>query len=60
MSEVLDRTAIYIDGSWVESQGTGRIDVVNPATGRLRRPCAFLVAPATRKAHGCGAQLASH
>ncbi|MDH6289493.1 aldehyde dehydrogenase family protein [Rhodococcus opacus] len=32
MSEVLDRTKIYIDGSWVDSQGTGRIDVVNPAT----------------------------
>ncbi|MFD9661177.1 aldehyde dehydrogenase family protein [Rhodococcus sp. NPDC059968] len=32
MSEVLDRTMIYIDGSWVDSQGTGRIDVVNPAT----------------------------
>ncbi|GCE36897.1 Aldehyde dehydrogenase [Rhodococcus wratislaviensis] len=32
MSEVLDRTTIYIDGSWVDSQGTGRIDVVNPAT----------------------------
>ncbi|KXX54233.1 aldehyde dehydrogenase family protein [Rhodococcus sp. LB1] len=32
MSEVLDRTKIYIDGSWIDSQGTGRIDVVNPAT----------------------------
>ncbi|MFZ2176362.1 MAG: aldehyde dehydrogenase family protein [Rhodococcus sp. (in: high G+C Gram-positive bacteria)] len=32
MSEVLDRTKIYIDGSWVDSQGAGRIDVVEPAT----------------------------
>ncbi|MDV7353579.1 aldehyde dehydrogenase family protein [Rhodococcus oxybenzonivorans] len=32
MTEVLDRSKIYIDGAWVDSQGTGRIDVVNPAT----------------------------
>ncbi|MBD0323330.1 MAG: aldehyde dehydrogenase family protein [Aldersonia sp.] len=32
MSEVLDRTKIYIDGGWVESEGTDRIQVVNPAT----------------------------
>ena len=33
--EVLDRTRLYIDGSWVESAGTGRIDVVNPATEKV-------------------------
>lgn len=32
MTEVHDRSKIYIDGAWVDSQGTGRIDVVNPAT----------------------------
>ncbi|MEU2006420.1 aldehyde dehydrogenase family protein [Rhodococcus sp. NPDC019627] len=32
MTEVLDRSKIYIDGAWVDSQGTRRIDVVNPAT----------------------------
>jgi betaine-aldehyde dehydrogenase len=32
MTEVLDRSKIYIDGAWVDSHGTGRIDVVNPAT----------------------------
>ncbi|MCX5043569.1 aldehyde dehydrogenase family protein [Aldersonia sp. NBC_00410] len=32
MGAVLDRTKIYIDGKWVESEGSGRIEVVNPAT----------------------------
>ena len=32
MTDILDRTKIYIDGQWVDSDGTGRIDVVNPAT----------------------------
>ncbi|MEV0948170.1 aldehyde dehydrogenase family protein [Rhodococcus sp. NPDC049939] len=32
MSGVLDRTKIYVGGSWIDSQGTGRIDVLNPAT----------------------------
>jgi len=33
--EVLDRTQLYIDGAWVESEGTGRIDVINPATEKV-------------------------
>ncbi|MFC9789727.1 aldehyde dehydrogenase family protein [Rhodococcus sp. NPDC127528] len=32
MSEVMDRAAIYVDGAWVDSTGTGRIEVVDPAT----------------------------
>ncbi|WP_072688332.1 aldehyde dehydrogenase family protein [Rhodococcus marinonascens] len=32
MSGVLDRTKIYVGGSWIDSAGTGRIDVLNPAT----------------------------
>ena len=32
MTEVLDRTKIYIDGAWVDSDGTGRIDVIDPAS----------------------------
>lgn len=35
MADVLDRTKIYINGAWVESAGTGRIDVLNPATGEV-------------------------
>lgn len=35
MTDVLDRTKIYINGAWVESAGTGRIDVLNPATGEV-------------------------
>jgi aldehyde dehydrogenase (NAD+) len=31
-SHVLDRTLLYIDGEWVASTGTDRIDVLNPAT----------------------------
>jgi len=31
-SQVLDRTLLYIDGEWVASTGTDRIDVLNPAT----------------------------
>src|SRR5690242_13718006 len=30
--EILDRTALYIDGRWVASDGQDRIDVGNPAT----------------------------
>jgi len=33
--EVLDRTAIYLDGQWVASEGTGRIQVIDPATERV-------------------------
>lgn len=32
MTDILDRTKIYVDGSWIESAGSGRIDVLNPAT----------------------------
>ena len=32
MNNVLDRTKIYIGGEWVDSDGTGRIDVIAPAT----------------------------
>ncbi len=32
MTDILDRTKIYIDGQWVDSDGSGRIEVVNPAT----------------------------
>ena len=32
---VLDRTLIYIDGAWGPSDGTGRIEVVNPATEQV-------------------------
>ncbi|UYP20277.1 aldehyde dehydrogenase family protein [Rhodococcus sp. Z13] len=32
MTDVLDRTKIYIGGRWVDSDGTGRIEVVDPAT----------------------------
>lgn len=32
---VLDRTSIYVDGSWTASDGTGVIDVVNPATEQV-------------------------
>ncbi|NMM90817.1 aldehyde dehydrogenase family protein [Rhodococcus sp. SRB_17] len=35
MSDILDRTKIYVDGAWIESTGTGRIDVLNPATEEL-------------------------
>lgn len=30
--QVLDRTSLYIDGEWVASAGTDRIEVLNPAT----------------------------
>lgn len=33
--EVLDRTAIYIDGQWVPSDGQGRTEVVDPATEQV-------------------------
>jgi len=33
--EVLDRSRIYLDGQWVESEGSGRIDVINPATEKV-------------------------
>ncbi|MCK0092621.1 aldehyde dehydrogenase family protein [Rhodococcus sp. HNM0563] len=32
MSEVLDRTKIYIGGQWVDSDGAGHIEVVDPTT----------------------------
>ncbi|AOW93119.1 aldehyde dehydrogenase [Rhodococcus sp. WMMA185] len=32
MSGVQDRTKIYVGGSWIDSQGSGRIEVLNPAT----------------------------
>ena len=32
MNDILDRTKIYIDGQWVDSDGSGRIEVVNPTT----------------------------
>jgi aldehyde dehydrogenase (NAD+) len=32
---VTDRTQIYVDGSWVPSQGPGAIDVLNPATEQV-------------------------
>jgi aldehyde dehydrogenase (NAD+) len=35
MSEVLDRTKIYIGGQWVDSDGAGRIDVVDPTTEQV-------------------------
>ena len=34
-ADVLDRTALYIDGRWVASDGQDRIDVLNPATEKL-------------------------
>ena len=34
-AEVLDRTPLYIDGQWVDSDGRDRIDVLNPATEEL-------------------------
>ena len=33
--EVLDRTRIYVDGQWVASEGSGRIEVINPATEQV-------------------------
>ena len=33
--EVVDRSAIYIDGKWVPSEGAGRIEVLNPATEKV-------------------------
>ena len=33
--EVLDRTAVYVDGQWVASDGAGRIEVRNPATEQV-------------------------
>lgn len=33
--EILDRTAIYIGGSWLPSAGTDSIDVRNPATEQI-------------------------
>jgi len=33
--EVLDRTAIYIDGAWVASAAAGAIDVRNPVTEKI-------------------------
>lgn len=35
MTDILDRTKIYVDGAWIESTGSGRIDVLNPATEEL-------------------------
>jgi aldehyde dehydrogenase (NAD+) len=35
MTEVMDRTKIYIDGEWVASDGTGRIEVVAPADEKV-------------------------
>ncbi|MEE2034769.1 aldehyde dehydrogenase family protein [Rhodococcus chondri] len=35
MTEVMDRTKIYIDGQWVDSDGTGRIEVFDPADERV-------------------------
>ncbi|MDI9903924.1 aldehyde dehydrogenase family protein [Rhodococcus sp. IEGM 1409] len=35
MTDILDRTEIYVDGAWIESTGSGRIDVLNPATEEL-------------------------
>ncbi|WP_068154668.1 aldehyde dehydrogenase family protein [Rhodococcus phenolicus] len=35
MTDVLDRSRIYIDGAWVDSDGTGRIDVIDPATEEI-------------------------
>lgn len=32
MTDILDRTQIYIDGQWVASDGPGRIEVRDPAT----------------------------
>uniref|UniRef100_UPI000A9D05EA aldehyde dehydrogenase family protein n=1 Tax=Aldersonia kunmingensis TaxID=408066 RepID=UPI000A9D05EA len=32
MNAVLDRTKIYVDGKWTDSEGTGKIEVINPAT----------------------------
>lgn len=32
MTDILDRSKIYVDGSWIESTGSGRIEVLNPAT----------------------------
>lgn len=33
--EVLDRTRLFIGGKWVASDGTARIDVLNPATEQV-------------------------
>ncbi len=35
MSEVLDRTKIYIGGQWVDSDGDGSIEVVDPTTEQV-------------------------
>ncbi len=35
MTDVLDRTQIYIGGEWVASGGTGRIEVRDPATEEI-------------------------
>ena len=35
VGEVLDRTRLYIGGEWVASDGSGRIEVVNPATEQV-------------------------
>ncbi len=35
VSEVLDRTKVFVGGQWVESAGTDVIDVLNPATEEL-------------------------
>jgi len=35
MTEILDRTEIYIDGRWVASEGAGRIEVIDPATEQV-------------------------
>ncbi|MGC0367021.1 aldehyde dehydrogenase (NAD+) [Rhodococcus sp. 27YEA15] len=35
MTDILDRTKIYIGGAWTDSTGSGRIEVLNPATEEL-------------------------
>ncbi|MFC6154801.1 aldehyde dehydrogenase family protein [Nocardioides yefusunii] len=35
MSEVQNRSQIYVDGAWRDSAGTGRIEVLNPATEQV-------------------------
>ena len=35
MTDILDRTKISVDGAWIESTGSGRSDVLNPATEEL-------------------------
>ncbi len=32
-----DYTKFYIDGAWVEPAGSGRLDVINPATEAVAR-----------------------